>query len=138
LQVVEGPRTQGLAVEETVHVVLRTAGGAIGHIDLSWSLLKAQESYVAVHGTAGTLLVGWKGSRYRLLDAPEWVEIGHGYDKLQAFADQIADFAGAVRGESELRVGEEDAVASVEVMEAAYRALAEGRLVALAPTEGPA
>ena len=138
LQVIEGPRTQGLPVEETVHVLLRAAGGAIGHIDLSWSVVKAQESYLGVHGTAGTLLVGWKGSRYRLLDAPEWVEFGRGYDKLQAFADQIDNFAAAVRGEAELRVSEEDAIASVEVMEAAYRALADGRLVAVAAPEGSA
>jgi predicted dehydrogenase len=133
LQVVEGARTQGLDVEETVHVLLRSAGGAIGHIDLSWSVAKAQESFVAVHGTAGSLLVGWKGSRYRLVDAAEWVDFGHGYDKLQAFVEQIGNFGRAVRGEEELRVGEDDAIASVAVMAAAYRALADGRLVAVAP-----
>ena len=84
------------------------------------------------------MLVGWKGSRYRLLDAPDWVELGPGYDKLQAFAGQIDNFAAAVRGEAEIRVSEEDAIASVHVMEAAYRALADGRLVALAPAEDSA
>jgi predicted dehydrogenase len=132
LQVVEGARTQGLDVEETVHVLLRSAGGAIGHIDLSWSIVKAQESYVAVHGTAGSLAVGWKGSRYRLLDSAEWVDFGRGYDKVLAFVAQIDNFARAVRGEEALRVDEEDAIASVAVMAAAYRALAEGRLVAVA------
>jgi predicted dehydrogenase len=131
LQVVEGARTQGLQVEETVHVLLRSAAGAIGHIDLSWSIAKAQDTYVAVYGTAGSLLVGWKASRYRLVGSAEWVELGRGYDKVLAFVDQIGNFARAVRGEEELRVGEEDAIASVAAMVAAYRALAEGRLVAV-------
>ncbi len=131
LQVIEGARTQGLQVEETVHVLLRSAAGAIGHVDLSWSIAKAQESYIAVHGIGGSLVVGWKGSRYRLVDSAEWIEFGHGYDKVQAFVEQIGNFARAARGEEALRVDEEDAVASVAVMTAAYRALAEGRLVAV-------
>src|SRR5438067_616344 len=82
---VEGKHVQQLPVEDTVRIYVRSAGGVLGSIDLSWSLNKEQDAYLTLHGSAGTLLVGWKESKYRLHDAPEWTVFGKGYDKAQAF-----------------------------------------------------
>ena len=81
---------------------------------------------IAVYGSAGALLVGWKESKYRRADDKEWTVFGNGYNKFDAFRRQIENFAGAVRGEEALVVTPTDALASVHVIEAAYRSLSRG------------
>ncbi len=135
VQTVEGPRSQGLAVEETVRLLVRNAGGALGSIDLSWSLSKETDSYLTLYGTEGVLHVGWKESRYRQTASPAWVPFGTGYDKVQAFRAQIANFVRTIAGEEEPRITMADALASVEVIEAAYRALQGNRWTAVEDLE---
>jgi len=132
VQAVEGLRSQGLAVEESARLFVRNAAGALGSIDLSWSLAKDTDTYLALYGTEGTLEVGWKKSRYRRTGDPGWTSFGTGYDKVQAFRGQIDNFVRAIRGEEELRTTLEDALASVKVVEAAYRALQASRWTAVA------
>jgi predicted dehydrogenase len=131
VQVVEGGRGQGLAVEETVRLFVRNGRGALGSIDLSWSLGREADAYLTLYGTEGILQLGWRESRYRRTAREEWTVFGTGYDKIQAFRSQIDNFVRAVRGEEELRITMEDALASVEVIEAAYRALHGGRWTAV-------
>jgi predicted dehydrogenase len=131
VQVVEGARSQGLAVEEAVRLFVRNDHGVPGCIDLSWSVGKEAESFLILHGTAGTLQVGWRESRYQRTSESGWVAFGSGYDKVQAFRAQIGNFVRAIRGEEELRITMEDALASVEVIEAAYRALQGSRWTAV-------
>lgn len=123
LQVVEGKRLQVLQVEDTVRVFVRTADGVMGNIDLSWSMNKEQPAYISIYGSEGTLLVGWKESKYRLSGDADWTVFGKGYDKVQAFSSQIANVTRAIRGEEPLLINSRDALASVQVIEAAYRAL---------------
>ncbi|HXE62161.1 MAG TPA: Gfo/Idh/MocA family oxidoreductase [Bryobacteraceae bacterium] len=123
IHAVEGPEIQGLSVEETVHVTARSRGGAVGRMDLSWSINKQCDDYISIYGSEGTLRVGWKGSFYRQQGCAEWVQFGHGYDKTQAFREQIANFSAAIQGLEKLVIDADDAVASVEVIQAGYRAL---------------
>lgn len=120
VHVVEGKRSQGLAVEETVRIFVRSMAGVLGSIDLSWSINKEQSSYINIYGSHGTLCVGWKESRYRQSGARDWVVFGNGYDKIQAFRSNIDNFARAIRGGEALLISPDDAMASVEVIEAAY------------------
>jgi predicted dehydrogenase len=120
---VEGKRVQTPTVEDTVRVFVRSKSGVMGSIDLSWTLNKETDSYISVYGSLGTLHVGWKSSRYRLHGAAEWTTFGAGYRKVEAFARQLANFCAAVRGEEELVIGPDDALASVAAIEAAYRSL---------------
>src|SRR5207248_439805 len=133
VQAVEGKRVQRLPVEDTVRICVRSAGGVLGSIDLSWSLSKGQDAYLTLHGSRGTLLVGWRESKYRLHAAPGWVVFGSGYDKVQAFRSQLVNFARAIRGEEALVVGAEDALASVQVVAAAYRSLRRSHWTAVPP-----
>lgn len=126
--VVEGLRIQNLPVEETVHMVVRTETGVTGSIDLSWTLNKDTETYLNIYGSRGTICVGWKQSRFREAGTSEWVVIGNGYDKIQAFRSQIENFARGVKGEEPLVIGPEDAIASVAIIERAYRSLKRNRL----------
>ena len=120
VQVVEGKRSQGLAVEETVRIFVRSVNGVLGTVDLSWSINKEQPSYISIYGSEGTIQVGWKESRYRQSSSRDWVVFGGGYNKLQALQGNVDNFAAAIRGEEALLVTAEDALASVEVVAAAY------------------
>jgi predicted dehydrogenase len=123
VQVVEGKRVQGLPVEDTVRIFVRSTSGVMGSIDLSWSINKELDSYVNIYGSRGTISVGWKESKFRQSSSPDWIVFGKGYNKVQAFRSQIDNFCKAIRGEEALLITAEDALASVEVIEAAYAAL---------------
>ena len=123
LQVVEGRRIQNLPVEDTAHLFARTESGAMGSIDLSWSLNKVRADFISIYGSKGTLSVGWKESRYKLADQKDWTVFGNGYDKIAAFGNQIRNFGGAICGTEDLIITPIDAIASVRVIETAYEAL---------------
>jgi predicted dehydrogenase len=137
VQVVEGKRSQGLSVEETVRIFVRSVGGVMGSIDLSWSMDKELESYINIYGSHGTVSVGWKTSRYRQSSGRDWVVFGQGYNKTEAFRRQIDNFANAVRGTEMLLISPEDAVASVKVIEAAYAALRRSHWMEVGPANQP-
>jgi predicted dehydrogenase len=124
IHAIEGPSIQGLPVDETVHVSARTAQGAVGRMDLSWSINKQTDDYIAIYGSRGTLLVGWKASLYRQAGSSSWVQFGNGYDKVQAFRDQIVNFSAAIQGIDQLVIDADDAIASVEAIQAGYESLA--------------
>ena len=123
LQVIESRRVQQLPVEDTVRMFVNTHSGVHGSIDLSWSINKEQPNFISIYGSQGTVHVGWKESRYRRSQDDAWIVFGQGYNKVQAFKGQIENFARAVKGQDKLLVTPEDAIASVDVIEAAYRAL---------------
>jgi predicted dehydrogenase len=123
VQAVEGKRVQGLAVEDTVRIFIRSVEGVMGSIDLSWSLNKELDSYIDIFGSRGTIRVGWRESKYRQSSSSDWVVFGKGYDKVQAFKRQIENFSKAILREEPLLISAEDAIASVEVIEAAYKSL---------------
>lgn len=124
IHVVAGNKLQKLAVEDTVHATLRAQSGATGRIDLSWSINKQCDDYIAIYGSKGTLRVGWKGSYYRQDGSQAWVQFGEGYNKVQAFRDQIENFSAAVQGLEALVIDVDDAVASVDVIQSGYLAMA--------------
>jgi predicted dehydrogenase len=124
-------RTQGLKVEETVRVQVKSNNGVFGSMDLSWSLNKEVDHYIVIYGSHGTLRVGWKQSTYRQASAADWVTFGNGYNKVSAFRRQIENFSGAIQGEEQLRITADDAIASVEAIQAAYQALEKGTWIPL-------
>jgi predicted dehydrogenase len=69
------------------------------------------------------LSVGWKESKYRQASSPDWIRFGQGYDKIRAFRRQIENMARAILGREPLLITSADALASVEVIDTAYRAL---------------
>ena len=123
IQVVEGRRVQNIAVEDTVRVFVRSAAGVMGSIDLSWSLNKELPYYLSVYGSAGTLHVGWKESKFRRGGDADWTVFGNGYDKVQAFKSQLENFVRSIGGLEAPLITLSDALASVEVIHAAYDAM---------------
>jgi predicted dehydrogenase len=127
VQIVEGRRIQGLPVEDTVRLFVRNDDGVMGASDLSWTIDKEMSTYLRVYGSEGTILVGWKESKYRRSSDGDWARFGRGYDKIQAFRSQITNFCEAICGEAELLITPRDALASVETICAAYAALERSR-----------
>jgi predicted dehydrogenase len=123
---VENRHAEGLEVEDTATLLLRTASGVQANVTLSWTVDRMADHYLVVTGHDGTLEAGWRQSRYKRRTSTEWTPFGDGYDKLAAFRNQIANFAGVVRGTEESLVSHEDALASVAVIEAAYASLRGG------------
>lgn len=123
IQAVEGKRIQDLPVEDTVRIFARTAKGVMANIDLSWSLNKQSPDYISLYGTEGTVLVGWRESKYRRNSDQEWIVFGNGYSKFDAFTAQLENFALAIQGEEALVIKIQDAIASVAVVETAYESM---------------
>ncbi len=123
---VEGTRIQNILVEDSATLFVHTESGATAHIDLSWSLNKDLDTYIRIYGTDGTILIGWRESRYKQKSSADWVVFGHGYDKVQAFQGQLRNFCHRVQGIEPLLISNADAVASVEVIQAAYASLKKG------------
>ncbi len=131
VQAVGGKNVQGLAVEDTVQLFVRTESGVMGSVDLSWSLDKGFEGFLDIYGSHGTVRVGWNESKYRQTSSSDWVVFGQGYDKLQAFDRKLENFCRAVRGERRLLINAEDAIASVAVIDKAYRSLEDNRWISI-------
>lgn len=120
---VDAGATQNLAVDENVKMFAKTQKGVTASVDLTWGINKELPNFISVYGTNGTLHVGWRESKYKLHSNPDWTVFGKGYDKVQAFRSKIENFAGKIRGEEELLINPADALASVEVISAAYESL---------------
>jgi predicted dehydrogenase len=116
-----GKQVQPLEVEDTARLLFIAKSGAMGSVDLSWSLEKNVTSYVRLYGSKGTLEIGWRSSRYRLGDREKWTAFGNGYDKLAAFRSQLRNFARTILGLEAPLITTEDALQSVLVVDAAYR-----------------
>ncbi|MFY9342479.1 MAG: Gfo/Idh/MocA family oxidoreductase [Planctomycetota bacterium] len=125
-----GRRAQRIEVEDTARILFTSHSGALGSIDLSWSVHKETDAYVRIHGSKGTVEVGWRGSGWKV-PGGAWQPFGSGYDKVAAFQNQLADFAAAVRSGRAPAIGDADALASVVVVDCAYRSAAEERWIAV-------
>jgi predicted dehydrogenase len=115
--------TQGLSVDENVKLLAKTAEGVAASVDLTWGINKELPNFISIYGTSGTLHIGWQSSRYKLNSSPDWITFGKGYDKVQAFKAKIENFRNAILEGEELLTKPADALASVEVIEAAYKSL---------------
>lgn len=120
---VDAGSTQGLSVDENVKMLAKTANGVVASVDLTWGINKELPNFISIYGTNGTLHVGWRESKYKLNSNPDWTVFGKGYDKVQAFRSKIENFRNAILGTEELLIKPSDALASVEVIEAAYKSL---------------
>ncbi len=137
VQAVEGKRIQGLPVEDTVKLFVKSAQDVMGTIDLSWSINKELDYFLRIYGSSGTLSVGWQESKYRLQSSPDWIVFGSGYTKVQAFTAQLENFVKAIHQTEPLLITGADAIASVAVVEAAYASLHQSNWLPIRPHGGP-
>lgn len=120
---VETGGTQDLEVDENVKMFAKTASGVVASVDLTWGLNKELPYFISVYGSNGTLHIGWRESKYKLHSSPDWTVFGSGYDKVASFRGKIENFSRTLWGKEELLIKPSDALASVQVIEAAYKSL---------------
>ena len=82
-------------VEDTARLQFKTTAGRLGQIELSWTYFTKDLDYLLVHGTRGTIRVGWTGGAIRGHGERAWSEFGDGYSKADAFRAMWEDFLAA-------------------------------------------
>jgi len=120
ISLLEGKKIMGLEVEDTAILSFTTASGVLGTIHLSWSMHVEQGGYISIWGTDGRINIGWKDSQYQHDGHHEWISFGVGYNKVDAFRRLTMNFIDTIRGSSSPVITVDDALASVEAIEAAY------------------
>lgn len=110
-----------LGVEDNVLLFAKTVNGASARADLSWTFDKERTHFVSVYGTQGTAHVGWRASKYKQKSSSDWIVFGSGYDKVAAFRNNLRNFCAAIDGAEQPLITMDDAIASVRVIQAAYR-----------------
>lgn len=85
-----GARTLNSELEDTAEIHFHTSSKVMGRIALSRTYDAKDLDYLVVHGTEGTLRVGWSGGALRAHGAREWTPFGSGYDNAAALARQVA------------------------------------------------
>lgn len=121
--VVDAGGTQGLSVDENVKMFAKTKSGVTASVDLTWGINKELPYFISIYGSNGTLHIGWRESKYKLNSSPDWTVFGRGYDKVASFRGKVENFANALRGKEDLFIKPSDALASVQVIDAAYRSM---------------
>lgn len=121
-----GPRRGG--VEESAHVILRLAGGAIGSLHVSWRAVPGPDYQLTVFGTAGTIHVDSSAPltlRPAGGDPPEPLPLPRGT------SGPCGEFVRAVATGGLPSISGEDGRAALAIVQAAYQAAASGRVVAV-------
>lgn len=118
--------TPGMEVEDTAITLVRTEGGQMASVTVSWAIDRLTDRYLSIHGTKGSLEVGWRASRLRVRSAPADEPFGRGYDKFMALGGNLRNVARHQQGLEDLRVTDLDAMASIDVIEAAYESIRTG------------
>lgn len=113
-------------VEDNAVLIAKTRESTVATVRLSWAYDSLEPAFLTLHGTGGSLKLGWSESSYRGEASPNWLVFGRGYDKLVALRGQLDDFASAVTDGTRLRICDEDALASVAVIDAGYEAMRSG------------
>ncbi len=121
--VVDAGGTQSLSVDENVKMFAKTKNNVIASVDLTWGINKELPYFISIFGTNGTLHIGWRESKYKVNSNADWTVFGGGYDKVASFRGKVENFSHALQGKEELYIKPEDALASVRVIEAAYKSL---------------
>jgi predicted dehydrogenase len=121
--VVDAGGMQNLAVDENVKMFAKTHSDVTASVDLTWGINKELPYFISIFGTNGTLHIGWRESKYKLNSSPDWTVFGSGYDKVASFRGKIENFGNALRGTEDLFINPADALASVQVIDAAYKSM---------------
>lgn len=118
---------QKIGVEDGATIQVRAGDGVVGKADVSWSLSTGRNSYVKVHGSLGTIEVGWQETRVKYL-GKDWETIGGSYDKIDAHRRMQECFVATSQsdGATQPWISTVECLRTVAAVEAAYRSVHSG------------
>ena len=118
---------QKIAVEDGATIQVRAGDGVVGKADVSWSLSTGRNSYVKVHGSAGTIEVGWQETRVKYI-GKDWEKIGGAYDKIDAHRRMQSCFVETAKSDGAVQpwISTVECLRTVAAVEAAYRSTHSG------------
>ncbi|MCC6766459.1 MAG: Gfo/Idh/MocA family oxidoreductase [Deltaproteobacteria bacterium] len=118
---------QRIGVEDGATIQVRAGDGVVGKADVSWSLSTGRNSYVNVHGSLGTIEVGWQETRVKYL-GKDWETIGGSYDKIDAHRRMQTCFVETSQsgGATPPWISTVECLRTVAAVEAAYRSVHSG------------
>lgn len=122
-----GISRSAMRVEDTGVVLAETVDRAVATITVSWLIAPLNPNFVTIHGTEGSLEIGWGSSQVREAGSADWVPFGTGYSKMDALRANVENFAATRRGVEELRISPADVLASVAVIASIYDAIETGQ-----------
>jgi len=134
----ENGKSFGLDVEDTATISVITKNNIFATLYLSWSVNLKSGSYIEIYGTDGGLKVGWKESAYQRSNYPDWIPFGVGYNKIASFKNQLQNFIATVNGTQEPLINEQDGLASIRLVDAAYESIKTGRWVSIEESQAHA
>jgi predicted dehydrogenase len=115
-----------LPVEDSATIMVEVTHGLIGRIDLSWSLATQRETYVMIHGTEGSIDIGWRQSRLRPHGRePRPLSAGR-YDKYASHVAMMEAFVGVMAGRRRPWISPGECLRTVAAVEAAYHSTRSG------------
>jgi len=117
---------QPLTVEDSATVLVEVTKGLIGRIEVSWTLATQRETYLMIHGTEGTIDVGWRQSRLRLTGRdPRPLPVGR-YDKHASHVAMMNAFLAVVSGKRPPWITPGECLRIAAAVEASYHSLRSG------------
>jgi predicted dehydrogenase len=118
---------QKLSVEDGATIQVRAGDGVVGKADVSWSLSTGRNSFVKVHGSRGTIEVGWQETRVKYL-GQDWEKIADNYDKIDAHRRMQSCFVETAtsNGATAPWISTVECLRTVAAVEAAYRSVHSG------------
>ncbi|BDC50077.1 NADH-dependent dehydrogenase [Bryobacterales bacterium F-183] len=117
---------QDLAVEDSAIVLFTTECGVSGNVTLSWSLFNNSGVYFSIHGTKGSLDLGYQESWLRV-DGEAPVRIAGESCIASAYRRMVTNFRELCLTGEDQWIAPSDIIASAAVMESAYKSLQTGR-----------
>jgi len=111
---------QDIEVEDTARVLIEMENGALGSIDLSWSIPIPQDLYLEIYGSEGSIMVGLNNVRYRTERSGKWVEVRKNKESLDPFSKEVNHFVECIQRKESPIVDGVDGLRAMEVIEAVY------------------
>ena len=103
-----------LPVEDTAMILLESENGAMGVVEVSWSL-PGSRNVVEIYGTAGACIVDYDADTVRYQTADDLFWRDHEEGGANRFEREVGQFADAVRGVQPLLVNGYDGARAVEI-----------------------
>jgi perosamine synthetase len=122
---------QPIEVEDTAKLTVSLSSGAIGVVDLTWSVAVPSRAYLEIYGEDGAALLDLEGITYRFKTWSEWKREPNSVGIKQAFARQVDYFVAAVAGQVPSILGNGEGVESQAVITAAYESIKQDRKVSV-------